>query len=81
MACAIPSLACFIIPKCSSDFRQTGAYNGFTLCQFLMQDSDLPDVTYEQKQKLKFAFEQLKTKALQLNCWGKNELEGLPSTT
>lgn len=44
-------------------------------------DSDMPDVTYEQKQKLKFAFEQLKTKALQLNCWGKNELEGLPSTT
>lgn len=44
-------------------------------------DSNLPDVTYGQKQKLKFAFEQLKTKALQLNCWDRSELEGISSTT
>jgi pre-rRNA-processing protein IPI1 len=43
--------------------------------------SNVPDVTYGEKQKLKFAFEQLKTKALQLNCWDGNELEGLSSTT
>ncbi|XP_037478125.1 uncharacterized protein LOC119355427 [Triticum dicoccoides] len=44
-------------------------------------DSNLPDVTYGQKQKLKFAFEQLKTKALQLNCWDRSELVGISSTT
>ncbi|GJN27332.1 hypothetical protein PR202_gb15347 [Eleusine coracana subsp. coracana] len=38
------------------------------------------DVTYEEKQKLKSAFEQLKTKALQLNCWATNlkEMERVP---
>lgn len=61
------------------DFGQTG--NGFNLSEFLLQDSNLPDVTYGQKQKLKFAFEQLKTKALQLNCWDRSELEGISSTT
>ncbi|KAM0866067.1 hypothetical protein ACQ4PT_042862 [Festuca glaucescens] len=44
-------------------------------------DSNVPDVTYGEKQTLKFAFEQLKTKALQLNCWDRSELEGLSSTT
>ncbi|XP_062225864.1 uncharacterized protein LOC133924381 [Phragmites australis] len=44
-------------------------------------DSRVPDVTYQEKQKLKSAFEQLKTKALQLNCWTRSELEGLSSTT
>ncbi|KQJ83050.1 hypothetical protein BRADI_5g12820v3 [Brachypodium distachyon] len=44
-------------------------------------DSNVPDVTYGQKQKLKCAFEQLKTKALQLNCWDRSELEGLSNTT
>uniref|UniRef100_A0A0E0FEK1 Uncharacterized protein n=1 Tax=Oryza meridionalis TaxID=40149 RepID=A0A0E0FEK1_9ORYZ len=44
-------------------------------------DSNVPDVTYEDKQKLRFAFEQLKTKALQLNCWDRSELEGFSSTT
>ncbi|KAK3142350.1 hypothetical protein QOZ80_4BG0345410 [Eleusine coracana subsp. coracana] len=39
------------------------------------------DVTYEEKQKLKSAFEQLKTKALQLNCWATSELEGLSCAT
>nr|CAB3484790.1 unnamed protein product [Digitaria exilis] len=43
-------------------------------------DSSVPNVTYEEKQKLKFAFEQLKTKALQLNCWDRSELEGLSTT-
>ncbi|KAJ1271412.1 hypothetical protein BS78_06G126700 [Paspalum vaginatum] len=43
--------------------------------------SSVPDVTYEEKQKLKSAFEQLKTKALQLNCWARSELEGLSSAT
>ncbi|WVZ90659.1 hypothetical protein U9M48_036941 [Paspalum notatum var. saurae] len=43
--------------------------------------SNVPDVTYEEKQKLKSAFEQLKTKALQLNCWARSELEGLSSAT
>ncbi|CAM0904271.1 unnamed protein product [Alopecurus aequalis] len=43
--------------------------------------SNVPDLTYGEKQKLKFAFEQLKTKALQLNCWDRSELEGLSSTT
>lgn len=43
--------------------------------------SNVPDVTYGDKQKLKFAFEQLKTKALQLNCWDASELEGISSTT
>ncbi|OEL32577.1 hypothetical protein BAE44_0006405 [Dichanthelium oligosanthes] len=43
-------------------------------------DSSLPNVTYEEKQKLKSAFEQLKTKALQLNCWDRSELEGLSIT-
>jgi hypothetical protein len=51
--------------------------NCFTLCQFLLQDSSVPNVTYEEKQKSKFAFEQLKTKASQLNCWDRNELEEL----
>ncbi|KAM0881323.1 hypothetical protein ACQ4PT_033013 [Festuca glaucescens] len=44
-------------------------------------DSNVSDVTYGEKQTLKFAFEQLKTKALQLNCWDRSELEGLSSTT
>uniref|UniRef100_A0A0A9DIZ6 Uncharacterized protein n=1 Tax=Arundo donax TaxID=35708 RepID=A0A0A9DIZ6_ARUDO len=44
-------------------------------------DSSVPDVTYEEKQKLKSAFEQLKTKALQLNCWATNELEGISRAT
>ncbi|KAG2572684.1 hypothetical protein PVAP13_7KG197100 [Panicum virgatum] len=39
-----------------------------------------PNVTYEEKQKLRSAFEQLKTKALQLNCWDRSELEGLSIT-
>nr|CAB3487320.1 unnamed protein product [Digitaria exilis] len=43
-------------------------------------DSSVPNVTYEEKQKLKFAFEQLKTKALQLNCWDRSEIEGLSTT-
>jgi pre-rRNA-processing protein IPI1 len=47
----------------------------------LLQDSNVPDVTYGEKQTLKFAFEQLKTKALQLNCWDGSELEGLSRTT
>lgn len=42
-------------------------------------DSSVPDVTHVEKQKLKSAFEQLKTKALQLNCWARSELEGLSS--
>ncbi|KAF0890463.1 hypothetical protein E2562_002832 [Oryza meyeriana var. granulata] len=46
-----------------------------------LMDSNVPDVTYEDKQKLRFAFEQLKTKALQLNCWDRSELEGFSSTT
>ncbi|XP_015692389.1 uncharacterized protein LOC102700798 isoform X1 [Oryza brachyantha] len=46
-----------------------------------LMDSNLPGVTYEDKQKLRFAFEQLKTKALQLNCWDRSELEGFSSTT
>ncbi|KAL5216290.1 hypothetical protein ABZP36_007691 [Zizania latifolia] len=45
-----------------------------------MMDSNVPDVTYEDKQKLRFAFEQLKTKALQLNCWDRSELEEFSST-
>ncbi|KAL6652592.1 hypothetical protein ACP70R_011517 [Stipagrostis hirtigluma subsp. patula] len=44
-------------------------------------DSNVIDVTYVEKQKLKSAFEQLKTKALQLNCWATVELEGLLSAT
>ncbi|XP_062184458.1 uncharacterized protein LOC133888289 [Phragmites australis] len=47
----------------------------------LLQDSSVLDVTYGEKQKLKSAFEQLKTKALQLNCWARSELEGLSSAT
>jgi pre-rRNA-processing protein IPI1 len=47
----------------------------------LLQDPNVPDVTYGEKQTLKFAFEQLKTKALQLNCWDRSELEGLSSNT
>ncbi|TKW04860.1 hypothetical protein SEVIR_7G137800v4 [Setaria viridis] len=43
-------------------------------------DSSVPNVTYEEKQKSKSAFEQLKTKALQLNCWDRSELEGLSIT-
>ncbi|KAG2566778.1 uncharacterized protein LOC120681874 isoform X1 [Panicum virgatum] len=43
-------------------------------------DSSGPNVTYEEKQKLRSAFEQLKTKALQLNCWDRSELEGLSIT-
>ncbi|KAK3141987.1 hypothetical protein QOZ80_4BG0340710 [Eleusine coracana subsp. coracana] len=39
------------------------------------------DVTYEEKQKLKSAFEQHKTKTLQLNCWATSELEGLSCVT
>ncbi|EEC77439.1 hypothetical protein OsI_16240 [Oryza sativa Indica Group] len=46
-----------------------------------LMDSNVLDVTYEDKQKLRFAFEQLKTKALQLNCWDRSELEGFSSTT
>jgi len=41
----------------------------------------VPDVTHAEKQKLKSAFEQLKTKVLQLNCWARSELEGLSSAT
>lgn len=44
-------------------------------------DSSVPDVTHVGKQKLKSAFEQLKTKALQLNCWDRSELEGFSSAT
>ncbi|CAO2042608.1 unnamed protein product [Urochloa humidicola] len=43
-------------------------------------DSSVPNVTYEEKQKLKSTLEQLKTKALQLNCWDISELEGLSIT-
>ncbi|RLM66539.1 hypothetical protein C2845_PM16G10320 [Panicum miliaceum] len=43
-------------------------------------DSSGPNVTYEEKQKLRSAFEQLKTKSLQLNCWDRSELEGLSIT-
>jgi ferredoxin len=50
-------------------------------CRFLLQDSSVPDVTHVGKQKLKSAFEQLKTKALQLNCWDRSELEGFSSAT
>uniref|UniRef100_A0A0D9W601 Pre-rRNA-processing protein Ipi1 N-terminal domain-containing protein n=2 Tax=Leersia perrieri TaxID=77586 RepID=A0A0D9W601_9ORYZ len=46
-----------------------------------LMDSNVPDVTYEDKQKLRFAFEQLKSKALQLNCWDKSELENFSSAT
>ncbi|KAL5215233.1 hypothetical protein ABZP36_004385 [Zizania latifolia] len=46
-----------------------------------LMDSNVPDVTYEDKQKLRFAFEQLKAKALQLNYWDRSELEEFSSTT
>lgn len=88
----LSSISCFIyILSCSnvavgvwdiyycSKFMQTCSSNCFTLCRFLLQDSSVPDVTHVEKQKLKSAFEQLKTKALQLNCWARSELEGLSS--
>ncbi|TVT98346.1 hypothetical protein EJB05_56350 [Eragrostis curvula] len=54
-------------------------------CIIMFEKNDkgtsVPDVTFEEKQKLKSAFEQLKTKALQLNCWDRSELEGLLSAT
>lgn len=77
-----PSVAHFAVPKCIYTWDRLVLAMVFNLCQFLLQDSNVPsDVTYGQKQKLKFAYEQLKTKALQLNCWDRSELEGLSSTT
>ncbi|CAL5016488.1 unnamed protein product [Urochloa decumbens] len=43
-------------------------------------DSSVPNVTYEEKQKLKSTFEQLRTKTLQLSCWDRSELEALSVT-
>jgi hypothetical protein len=53
---------------CILGISQSRSSNYFTVCQYLLQS--VPDVTYEEKQKLNFAFEQLKTEALQLNCRG-----------
>ncbi|KAL6845843.1 hypothetical protein ACP4OV_024418 [Aristida adscensionis] len=43
-------------------------------------DSSVP-ITHEEKQKLNSAFGQLKTKALQVNCWSSSDLEGLSNAT